>query len=122
MDNIITSDEIISKMNSICRMEFEANWNLSEMSRALYHDSNKNQDYVIAKRELEDTLNRQVRDGLRVKVSLYGDITVYEVVEQNRLREVKRICSQNSKMLPYGYVMGKKVPKKVRDELLAKML
>ena len=115
------AEEIISKMNSICRMEFEANWNLGETSRALYHDSNKDQDYVIARRELEDTLNRQVRDGLRVRVSLYGDITVYEAVEPNRLREVKRICSQNSKMLPYGYVMGKKVPKKVRDEVLAKM-
>lgn len=126
MENeVMEPKEILAKMNEICRLEFERNWNLSETARVVLNDSNKDCDYVIAKRELQDYLNSVVGEGREVRVNMYGDVTIYEVKKNDdgskSLREIKVLRSENSRMLPYGYVMGRKMTKKAYKEVIERM-
>lgn len=126
MENeVMEPKEILAKMNEICKMEFEKNWNLSETARVVLNDSNKDCDYVIAKRELQEYLNSVVGEGREVRVNMYGDVTIYEVEKNDdgskSLREIKTLRSENSRLLPYGYVMGRKMTKKAYKEVIVRM-
>lgn len=122
---MMTAEELTKRMNEICKKEFETNWNLGEISRVVYNDSNKDVEYNLMRRALEDELNESVQEGFKVKVDMYGTVTVYEITQKGegyeQLREVKRVKAPWSKYLPYSYVMGRKIGKKNRDLVLEKM-
>jgi len=117
-------NEIMDRLNAITKAELELNWNLGEVSRAVINDSNKNAKHVVLARELEDELNKDIRDGYVAKVGFLGTLTIYRKERGpvgEHLVEVKRIESENSKKLPYGYVMGRKLPKRAYEQTLASM-
>ena len=122
---MMTAEELTKRMNEICKKEFETNWNLGEISRVVYNDSDKNAEYNVMRRALEEELNAEVQEDFKAKVDMYGTVTLYEIMEKSegyeQLREVKRVKAPWSKHLPYAYVMGRKLSKKNRDLVLEKM-
>lgn len=114
-------EEIMERLNAITKAELELNWNLSEMARAITNDSNKNARHNVLARELEAELNKDIREGYVAKVGFLGTLTIYKVEGEGRLLEVERIRSENSKKLPYAYVMGRKLPKYAYLQTLALM-
>ena len=105
-------EEIMSRLNAITKAELELNWSLGEVSRAITNDSNKHAKHVALARELEEELNKDIREGYVAKVGFLGTLTIYKVEGEGRYSQVSRISSDYSKLLPYGYVMGRKIPKK----------
>ena len=114
-------NEIMNRLNEITKAELELNWNLSEIKRAILNDSNKDAKHVVLARQLEDELNRDIRQGYVAKVGFLGTLTVYEKKDDDTLLQVKRIESENLRKLPYGYVMGRKLPKYAYLETLNSM-
>lgn len=117
----MTPEEIMSKLNEITKAELQLNWNLGEVARAITNDSNPHAKHVKLARELEESLNKDIREGYVAKVGFLGSLTIYEKGQEGHLAEIKRINSDYSKLLPYGYVMGRKLPKKSYMQIIEKM-
>lgn len=114
-------NEIMKRLNEITKAEFELNWNLGEVSRVVLNDSNRDAKHVTLSRELERELNADIREGYVARVGILGTLTILKKEGDGRFVEVKRINSEYSKYLPYGYVMGRKLPKSAYREVIAKM-
>ena len=107
-------EEIMDRLNAITKAEFELNWSLGEIQRTILNDTNPKSKHVILAKQLEEELNRDITDGYVAKVGCLGTLTIYQRQEGHispTLLKVKEIHSNYSKLLPYGYVMGKKLPK-----------
>ena len=114
--------ELMSKLNGITAAEFKANWSYGEMKRIVVNDTNKESSYNKLAKELEKELNGSVEDGYVWQVSGLGFAVLYKRVNKygiDMLNQVKTITSENTKIIPYSYIMGKPVSKTVYEKTLA---
>lgn len=115
----LTDAQIIAVLNKIALNEFKRNYNKSEMARVAEELCDLYQDELVEK--LEQRLLAEVEDPtkIRIKVSNFGTLTVWEPYPEmgNCWKQVKYL-SYNLK-LPYAYVMGKKVGKRVMLEVVS---
>ena len=114
--------ELISKLNAITTAEFKANWSYGEMKRIVVNDTKGSISYNQLAKDLEKELNSSVEDGYVWRVSGLGFAVLYKKVNKygiDMLTQVKTIYSENSKIIPYSYVMGKSVSKTVYEKTLA---
>ena len=117
-------EEIMDRLNAITKAELEINWSLGEVQRTILNDTNRGSKHVILANQLEDELNKDIRDGYVAKVSCLGMLTIYQKKggrTSPTLLKVKEIHSDYSKLLPYGYVMGRKLPKYAYLKIIEQM-
>lgn len=114
--------ELMSKLNAITAAEFKANWSYGEMKRIVVNDTNGSVSYNQLAKDLEKELNNSVEDGYVWQVSGLGFAVLYKRVNKygiDMLNQVKTITSENTKIIPYSYIMGKPVSKTVYEKTLA---
>ena len=74
------------------------------------------------------TNGHEVKDDFELTVDNYGWVKVYKILEKDedgriaRKQEATRLdVPKNYKLLPYNFVMGKKLSKRVRDMVLEQL-
>lgn len=119
----IIDENTMTRLNEITKAEFELGWNMGEISRTVINDMNKDAKHNVLARKLQEELSKKVPEGYKLHVSGLGSITLYKLNEDDPciMHELERLYSENSTILPYIYVMGKKVGKKVYLETLDKL-
>lgn len=108
--------EIMVKLNAICLKEFKENYANSEMKRIFMWDDQECHKMAV---ELQAELQSKIKDGLVVRVSDEGTMTILKSLGNNTYQELHRVFAKVSKLLPYSYVMGKAVSKKAMLECVA---
>lgn len=119
-------DEIVKILNNIAVLEFSINYNLGETGRLL--DQNKveeNKDYLKLKAKLEEILEPLKNTEFKYKIMNFGALSISHSINEG---DILRDCSQevlgfrHNIQLPYTYVMGKRVGKKVAMEYIVNEL
>ena len=115
------SEEIMQRLNAITKAEFETNWNLGEIARTVKNDIKKESSYNVLAKELKEELNKDIDNEHVIEVSGLGFIAIYKkefVGDIETYKLEKTIFSENSKLLPYTYTMGKKVSKSIYESTM----
>ena len=114
---------ILLEQNTICLLEFQANYNKSEYQRIFATGEYKFRAIKLEKelQEKADKLNK----GIKVTVSDEGTIQILKketslVEGVEMFKNERTIFAKLLNVLPYAYVMGKKVSKKVMEEIFNK--
>lgn len=104
--------ELMERMNEICLEEFKVNYNKSESARVL--------DYCNPlARVLEDELQAELPEGFKITVSNEGMIQLLKYVGNDIWNVMKTVVPKLMYKLPYAYVMGRPISKKVMMEVVA---
>ena len=121
---MFTREELEKELNTICLLEFQANYDKSEMKRIL-----STGDYHERAKELEEKLNKDLKPNYIISICDSGSIMILkEVGPENSIiagmksytRE-KIICAPIYYKLPYGYCMGAKVGKRVMQKVVSEL-
>lgn len=110
----LTKEILSERLDAICMQEFKDNYNKSEYARIFYNNQ-------LAK-DLQNELNANVKEGFRFHISSTGTLTIEQFIEKGEgyetWRNVKTILAPLTYKLPYAYVMGKPVGKKVMEQIV----
>lgn len=126
MDKLnLTAKEIAELQNLITIEEFKTNFNKTEIERICsmeFSDELEKPLYLKMAKFLENYLQSNAKENLKIRVSHVGSIEVLEKVELfehiEALQNVKTIYSESFYQVPYHYVMGKAVPRRQLEEFL----
>lgn len=117
----MTPQEIMKELNTICLVEFRDNYNKSEMVRIV----KRSEEAHRRAKALKESLQKEVKDGFIVEVSEEGSLFIKQLLEDNgtskTYQQVKNIFAQVLKKLPYSYVMGKPVGKRVMEQTVQEL-
>lgn len=117
----MTAQEIMKELNTICLLEFMDNYNKSELVRIV---KTSEAAHKRAK-ALKEALQKEVKEGLVVDVSDEGSLFIKEFESDNgtskTYKQLKNIFPQISKRIPYSYVMGRPVGKRVMQQIVEEL-
>lgn len=121
---MLTTEELQKELNTICLLEFQANYDKSEARRILstgeYHERAK---------QLEEKLNQELKPNYILSICDSGSIMILKEVgpENSIISGMKTysreriICAPIFYKLPYSYCMGAKVGKRVMQRLVQEL-
>lgn len=111
------STEIVKLLNRLSLLEFSTNYNIGEIKRVLdYNKLEEKEQYKLIKEELDKILKPLVDIGFTYSVSNSGILFISHLInnEEGVNNMYQNIASYAYTInLPYQYVMGHKVTKKL---------
>ena len=117
----ITVEELRKELNTICLLEFQENYNKSEAARILSTNGESNK----RGKALEKRLNEELQEGTVISVSNCGTLILLKQVKKDENLTIfdnsKIVFAEILDKLPYGYVMGSKVGKRVMEDIVNRL-
>ena len=116
-------EEVKERLNKLTILEFKENYNKSEIQRIV--KNYQTEEYKKIVEEIKEKMSQIYNsDEYSIRVAS-SYVSINKVLERTKFgtseQEYEKIWSDNFKILPYGYVMGKKVSKKVMEETIKMM-
>ena len=115
---MMSTERLSKELNTICLLEFLENYNKSETERIFQEEVKSDLEHLRKARELQEELQKEMKDGYMVEVSGLGILSFYKKVSENEKKLLHTIFAPITKNIPYGYVMGRKVSKETRNNVL----
>jgi len=117
------NDLVIAKLNMLTIIDFERNYNKSEIERFFVEDT---EEMKQTQKEIKEILESEF-DAEKYDINVNNNfVAINEIIEKTETsittREVKKIFSDNFNKLPYNWVMGRKISKKCMEDALKLMI